>query len=127
VTYTTTGLSNPGAGSTNTTPPATKTTAADPLNWVPLIPLTNSGYPIVGYTTVELSSCYANKTAGSALISFFNDAYGNSAYTAIVKNDGSAELPANFEKAVKAVFLGNTSGYNLNIDNSTTCASYAGR
>jgi ABC-type phosphate transport system substrate-binding protein len=127
VTNTTTGLTNPGAGSTNTTPPSTKTTAADPLNWVPLIPVTTSGYPIVGYTTVELSSCYANKTAGSALISFFNDAYGSSAYTTIVKNDGSAQLPAAIEKAVKADFLGNTSGYNLNIDNTTTCASYTGR
>jgi ABC-type phosphate transport system substrate-binding protein len=127
VANTTTGLTNPGAGSTDTTPPSTETTAADPLNWVPLIPVTNSGYPIVGYTTVEVSSCYADKTAGSALISFFNDAYGNSSYTAIVKDDGTAPLPSTFEKAVKAAFLSNSSGYNLNIDNATTCASYSGR
>ena len=127
VANTATGLANAGTGATNTTPPSTETAAADPLNWVPTIPLTASGYPIVGYTTAYLSSCYANKTAGSALIGFFNDAYGNSAYTTIAKNDGYAQLPATYEKAIKAAFLSNTSGYNLNIDNATTCASYGGR
>ncbi len=131
VANTETGLANAGAGSTNPTPPATKTLAQDPLNWVPLIPVTKSGYPIVGYTTFELSSCYANKTIGSTLISFLNTAYLNSTYTTTITNNGFAPLTntaaAPFATKIGSIFLSNTSGYNLNIDNTTLCASFKGR
>jgi len=131
VANTTLGLENPGAGSTNGTPPASLTAAMDPLNWVPAIPVTKSGYPIVGYTTIELSSCYANKTVGTTIIGFLTDSYKNSTYTTIIKNNGFVPLTnsgaANFATAVNNIFLTNTSKYNLNIDNTTLCASYAGR
>jgi len=125
------GLENPGTGSTNPTPPTSLTAAMDPLNWIPTIPQTNSGYTIVGYGTIELSSCYANKTAGSALISFLTDAFKNSTYTTLIKNNGFAPLTntaaSPFATSVENVFLGNKNKYNLNIDNTTLCASYAGR
>jgi ABC-type phosphate transport system substrate-binding protein len=125
------GLENPGTGSTNPTPPTSLTTSMDPLNWIPTIPQTTNGYTIVGYGTIELSSCYANKTAGSALISFLTDAFKNSAYTTLIKNNGFSPLTntaaAPFATSVENVFLGNKSKYNLNIDNTTLCASYAGR
>ena len=131
VANTTTGLANAGAGSSSPTPPTTKTAAMDPLNWVPLIPVTTKGYPIVGYTTIELSSCYANKAAGTALINLLNDTYSNSAYKTIVANNGFASLSgtaaAPYLQSVKADFLTNSSGYNLNIDNTAVCASLPGR
>jgi ABC-type phosphate transport system substrate-binding protein len=131
VANTETGLANPGAGASDTTPPTTLATAMNPLNWVPAIPVTTKGYPIVGYTTIELSSCYANKTAGTDLINFLIDTYKNSAYTTIITNNGFAPLTntaaAPFATSIYNIFLTNTANYNLNVDNTTTCASYAGR
>lgn len=131
VANTETGLANAGAGSTNAAPPTTKTTAMDPLNWVPLVPITKSGYPIVGYTTIELSSCYANKTAGSALISLLEDAYTNNTYLNTITNNGFAPLSdtaaSPYVQSVAEIFLANAQGYNLNIDNTTLCASAKGR
>ena len=131
VANTETGLANPGPGSTNGTPPSTLAAAMNPLNWVPAIPQTNKGYPIVGYTTMDLSTCYASKQAGTAINGFLTAQYNNTAYTTIIKNNGFVPLPnSGASKYVTAVvnnFLSNTSKHNLNIDNTTTCASYAGR
>jgi ABC-type phosphate transport system substrate-binding protein len=124
------GLANAGPGSTDELPPSNETAAMDPLNWVPLIPTTTSGYPIVGFTTMELSSCYANKPSGSAIISLLDNIYG-SAYATIIKNNGFVQVSntanSQYVTAIKADFLGNSSGYGLNIDNSSTCSSYVGR
>jgi ABC-type phosphate transport system substrate-binding protein len=131
VANTTLGLANPGPTSTNPTPPASLTAAMNIFNWVPAIPTTTSGYPIVGYTTIELSSCYANKAVGTAFINLLTDAFTNSAYKTIINNNGFVPLAnsgaATFATAVKNIFLTNTSKYNLNIDNTTLCGSYAGR
>jgi phosphate transport system substrate-binding protein len=125
------GLANAGAGATDSAPPTTKTAAMDPLNWVPLIPVTTKGYPIVGYTTIEVSSCYANKAAGTALIGLLNDTFGNSSYETIIKNNGFVTLSSSaaspYVQSVKADFLSNSSGYGLDIDDKTTCASFPGR
>lgn len=131
VANTETGLKNPGPGSTNATPPATLSDAMNPLNWVPAIPQTKAGYPIVGYTTMELSSCYASKTAGSAIVALLTDQYKASGYETIITNNGFAALAntaaSKYVAAVVNTFLSNTSKYNLNVDNATTCASYPGR
>jgi ABC-type phosphate transport system substrate-binding protein len=125
------GLANAGAGSSFGAPPSTKTAAMDPLNWVPLIPVTTKGYPIVGYTTIEVSSCYANKAAGTAIIGLLNDTFGNSSYETIIKNNGFVTLSSSaaspYVQAVKADFTSNSSGYGLDIDDKTTCASLPGR
>jgi len=130
VANTETGLDNAGAGSSDATPPSTKTAAEDPLNWVPAIPVTTKGYPIVGYTTIELSSCYANKAAGSAIISAIQQSFTPNANTLIEAN-GFAPLAnthaAPYGNAVFFDFLTNGAGYNLNIDNSTLCSGLAGR
>ena len=125
------GLSHAGPGSTNATPPATLTAAMDPLNWVPTVPQTTTGYSIVGYGTMELSTCYANKTAGTAIVNILKAQYTTASYVTIIKNNGFAPLvntsAAPYKTALLNDFLGNASGYNLNINNATTCASYAGR
>jgi ABC-type phosphate transport system substrate-binding protein len=126
-----TGLANPGAGSTNPTPPNSLAAAMNPLNWVPAIPVTTNGYPIVGYTTMLVSSCYANKAAGNIMIKFLHDNFLVKSYEALIINNGFAPLPdtaaAPFASAIQADFLSNTSGYGLDIDDATTCKSYAGR
>jgi ABC-type phosphate transport system substrate-binding protein len=131
VANTETGLANGGAGSTNAAPPSTLAAAMNPLYWVPAIPVTTSGYPIVGYTTMDLSTCYANKTAGTAINAFLTAQYQTASYKTIITNNGFAALSntaaSPYVTAVVADFLSNKNGYNLNIDNATTCASYPGR
>jgi ABC-type phosphate transport system substrate-binding protein len=131
VANTITGLAHAGTGAINTTPPATLAAAQDPLNWIPQIPQTTAGYPIVGYGGLELSSCYASKPAGAAINKFLSNQYKSAAYQTIIKNNGFVPLintvAVKYASAVIATFLSNTSGYALNINNATTCATYTGR
>jgi ABC-type phosphate transport system substrate-binding protein len=130
VANTNTGLSNAGPGSTNATPPSTPTTAADPLLWVPSVPQTNKGYSIVGYTVWILSSCYADKTAGTDLDSFLKKHFATKSYQTLIENNGFSPLAntaaAPYVSAIDDDFLTNTSGYDLNID-GPQCSAYAGR
>jgi phosphate transport system substrate-binding protein len=133
VTNTTLGLAHPDASvSTNPNPPNSMSTASNPLNWVPAIPVTTQGYPIVGYTTMDLSSCYASKSAGSLLINILKDIYKKTGtYGEITTNNGFVPLvnsgAAKFYTAIADDFLSNKSHYGLDIDDATTCASYTGR
>lgn len=131
---TATGLENPGSTSTNLTPPSSLSAAMNPLNWVPLVPTTTAGYTIVGFTTVDLSSCYASGTPSRAaeLISFIT-ATATSSYTTIAHQNGFAGLTditgtSSFARPIYNTFLTNNAGYStpLNI-NGTECSSYTGR
>ncbi len=125
------GLENAGPGSTNVTPPSTEAEAANQLLWIPTVPQTNKGYSIVGYSTWEVSSCYASKTVGTNIIDFLKDEYSVKTYQTIIKNYGYAPLSntaaAPYVTAVTNTFLNNKNGYNLNIDNATLCKGLAGR
>ncbi len=104
----------------------------DPLNWVPAIPNPTSGYPIVGFITMEISTCYKNKSAGTAISKMLNDVMTlNSPFEDIVENNGFVPLRRAsydlFATAVNQTFLNNQSGFGLNIDNVTVCSSYRGR
>lgn len=132
VANTTLGLANPGAGSTNPTPPSSKSAAMNPLDWVPSIPVTTKGYPIVGYTTMDVSSCYANASRGKLVITMLKDIYKKSgSFATITTNNGFVPLPnsgaAKFYTAIDDDFLSNKSGYDLDIDDATSCAGLAGR
>jgi ABC-type phosphate transport system substrate-binding protein len=128
ITNTTLGLTNPGASSTNPKPPVGAANAANPYNWVSNIPTTTKGYPIVGYTTEDLSTCYADKAVtGAAIIAFLTDTFSNASYKAIFTNSGFAPVPSAFVTAIKNDFLTNASKYNLDIDDARVCANYTGR
>ena len=128
-TYTNTllGLEHPGAGATNPTPPKTKAASANQLNWVPAVPSTKSGYPVVGYTNWLIPQCFANSAVGNGLVEFLTDHYNNDFNTQI-HNNGFVPLPSKaYVTAIKARFLSNTSGFNENIDNATACGGKPGR
>jgi len=132
VANTTLGLLHPGPGSTNPTPPASLSAAQNPLNWVPAVPQTTEGYSLVAYNTLDASTCYADKSAGKLLISFLKDVLKKTgSYATITTNNGFVPLSnsgaAKFFTAVSDTFLSNKSGYNLDIDDTTTCAGLAGR
>jgi phosphate transport system substrate-binding protein len=124
------GLDNPGPGSTNPTPPTTKTAAMNPLNWVPSIPITSQGYPIVGYTTWDLSSCYRSNPGASSLRKFLRFNYTSLTYREQIINNGFAPIPntaaAPFVKSIQDVFIGNASDYKLSINNAVLCDQFNG-
>ncbi len=123
-------LKSPGKNATNGTPPNTAANAADPNQWVPQLPTPSAGYPIVGYTTFEVSSCYADKNAGSGVVSFLSNMYKNSSYKTRINTNGFATLVngglTNFVTSINNDFLTNKSGYNLNIDGKE-CKTKVGR
>jgi ABC-type phosphate transport system substrate-binding protein len=125
------GLENPGPGSTNTTPPSTEAEAANPLLWVPAVPQTNKGYSIVGYSTWDVSSCYAVANIGTNIIDFLKDNFSSKTYQTIIKNYGYGPLSntgaAAYVTDITDTFLSNKYGYNLNIDNKTLCNGLPGR
>lgn len=132
VANTTLGLTHAASDATFSTPPATLAAAQDPLNWVPAVPQTTNGYPIVGYTTVDVSSCYHVAARGTLVINILNDILNkNGSYATITTNNGFVPLQnsgaAKFYTAIKDDFLTNTSGFNINIDNTTLCAGLPGR
>jgi ABC-type phosphate transport system substrate-binding protein len=124
------GLEHPGPESTNLTPPTSAANSANPLLWVPSVPTTTQGYPIVGYTTEVLSTCYADKTVtGPAIIALLTDNYTNKSYETLITSDGFTPVAAAFNTAIVDAFLKGKAPYdfNLNIDNSSVCASIPGR
>ena len=126
------GLEHAGSTSTNLTAPSTNAVAMNPLNWVPLIATTTAGYPIVGYTTLDLSSCYSKAGRGTFLINFLTAIFTTS-YNTTAINNGFAPLSnitggSSFVTAIADTFLSNAAGYTnpLNID-GTECSGLTGR
>jgi ABC-type phosphate transport system substrate-binding protein len=115
------GLANPGPGSANTVVPKTAAAAADVLDWIPSVPVTNKGYSIVGYSDWLLVTCNGSKSVDNALTGFLKDHYSNSAYATIRKNNGFVLVPAAFSNAVKTIILSNQKKFNLNIGNPQVC------
>jgi hypothetical protein len=122
------GLSRPGAGAQFVNPPA-PANAANPSQWVPLVPVTNAGYPIVGYTSWDAATCYgkADKPAAVGLSAFLRAHYTQAKFKVVAKANGFAAVPPNYMRAIRATFLSNTSGLNLNIDNAIACGGLPGR
>ncbi len=122
-------------------------TGANPLNWVPLIPTPDKGYPIVGYTNGLFAQCYSNASVAAAVKLFIN---GNTSTAAVpsfisgVAPDGTAVADNGFvpvssaiTKLIAAHIVANTGKaakgatpatyWNLDIGNATVCAGKAGR
>jgi ABC-type phosphate transport system substrate-binding protein len=122
------GLGNPGAGSTNPKPPA-GSAAKNPLNWVPSIPVVTKGYPIVGYTTLELAQCYANPNVASGITAFLTAHFGGTAaYKATVTRNGFTLPAAGYPGAITKYFLTASSSLAIAAAGTAgTCASTTGR
>ena len=118
---TATGLAHPGAGATNGKPPKGKANAANQLNWVPALPVVTAGYPIVGYTNWLIPQCFANTAVGSGIIEFLSDHYAGDFNTQIHDNGFDPVTVPGFVKAIESDFLGDSSGYHLDIDDAKVC------
>jgi phosphate transport system substrate-binding protein len=51
------------------------TNVSDQTQWVPAVPNPSTGYPVVGYTTWEVASCYASASTGAAVVAFLKNLY----------------------------------------------------
>jgi ABC-type phosphate transport system substrate-binding protein len=126
------GLQHPGKGSTNPKPPGKKT-AKNQLDWVPAIPVTNSGYPIVGYTNWLIPQCFADTDVGSGITEFLTDHYAGDFNTQIKDNGFVAVEAPGYLKAIENTFLSNVAKDKLDIDDPAVCntsgksGTYAGR
>lgn len=103
-----------------------------PNNWVPVfaattnpsdpsvVPYPTTGYPILGFTNLIFSQCYADATQTSQVRAFFSRHYG-----ALVNNDSAINsnrfvpLPAAWKTAIRDSFVTASSG--LSIGNTSVC------
>ena len=114
-------------------PPTTKMLVKAQANWVPNANNPTTGYPISGTSNIIVSQCYANPAANSpspalAVVDFLTDHYENSSFISIVTSNGFTTVPSNYLTQIEADFLGNSSGFNLDIGDSTVCSgSVTGR
>ncbi|MFJ1208686.1 substrate-binding domain-containing protein [Burkholderia pyrrocinia] len=102
------------------TPPG-KLTANNPAAWVPAAGNPASGYPVSGTSQIILSQCYKDATVKTAVHDFLNSHYTNASFASIVHGNGFDTVPSNFQTAISADFLSNTSGFNLDIGNTGVC------
>ncbi|MEN5092445.1 substrate-binding domain-containing protein [Pseudomonas protegens] len=105
-----------------------------PNNWVPVfaatasatdpsvVPYPTTGYPILGFTNLIFSQCYADATQTSQVRTFFGRHYGSSSLTNndnAIKNNRFVPLPAAWKTAIRDNFV-NASNV-LSIGNTSVC------
>ncbi|CAB3772454.1 substrate-binding domain-containing protein [Paraburkholderia humisilvae] len=99
--------------------PTTLVRARVQTNWVPAASNPTAGYPISGTSQIIVSQCYADSTAASAVVNFLKTHYNSNA--ALLNGNGFATVPSSYLTAIGADFLSNTSGFNLDIGNTSVC------
>ncbi|WP_257128125.1 substrate-binding domain-containing protein [Burkholderia sp. MSMB1072] len=102
-------------------PPALKSAASDPSQWLPAAGNPASGYPVSGTSQIILSQCYADSTVTTAVHDFLNNHYTNASFAAIVHGNGFDTVPSNYQTAISNDFLSNPRGFNLDIGNASVC------
>ncbi len=128
-----TGLEHASQGQFLTNP--TISNGANPQVWVPVIQTTSTGYPIVGYATLDFAQCYANAAISTAVIAFLKDHYKKAPYLTIEANNGIVPLKKAGKTGLENLVLdhldANTgsgnSQWNDNIGNVAACTGLAGR
>lgn len=137
-TYSPSTANTTSALATSAAPPSNKTDASDPTKWVPLNPTPTAGYSIVGFTNLIVSQCYQVANVTTGIKTFLQYQYNNNtSFATDISNGGFVKVPnllsATYVTAINNTFLGNSTGFNLNIGNSPVCknggssGTYTGR
>jgi ABC-type phosphate transport system substrate-binding protein len=123
------GMLRPGDNAQHTKPPSTRTEAANPLNWSPIIPQTTDGYPIIATINMLAPTCWSKANETSLLKGFTTSVLTNTAYTQVTLNAGNAPMPSPWTKAAVLTFVTNASKFNLefNTGRQANCAKFPGR
>jgi ABC-type phosphate transport system substrate-binding protein len=119
---TTLALKNPnqGKGDTIAQVPSSLSAAQIPANWVPIVSDPLQGYPIVGYTTLEFATCYANTAVATEISAWLTQLYGSGNKTNLTK-EGFVAAPAGYGADILKAITSNKLGLGLNINNSAVC------
>ncbi|WP_268798211.1 substrate-binding domain-containing protein [Pseudomonas huanghezhanensis] len=107
--------------------PATAAERAVPANWARTfgtggIAYPTSGYPIIGFTNLIFSQCYADSTDTSQVLDFLNRHYGVSTGTnndASIKANRFVPMSDTFKAAVRSSFTSSLS--SLSVGRSNVC------
>jgi len=118
------GLTNPNVAGGDFSPgyPTTKTNALNPLLWIPAVADPLLGYPIVGYTTLELPTCYSNAKISTYVKAFLTQLYSATNKTNLT-SEGFTAVPSGYTKTIQSVFITGKSSYGINIGNTNVCNS----
>ncbi len=114
------GLINPAPTDFNPGYPASLAAAQNPTQWVPAIATPLKGYPIVGYTTLELPTCYYDAGTANYMKAFLTQLYSAGNKPNLVA-EGFTGVPSAFSTIIKNVFITGKAIYQLNIQNPTVC------
>ncbi|MFJ7141416.1 substrate-binding domain-containing protein [Pseudomonas protegens] len=105
---------------------------SDPNTWVPqfaanpspydpsVVAYPHVGYPILGFTNLVFSQCYADATQTAQVRAFFSRHYNPLGLNdAAIRNNRLQPLPANWKAAIRSTFL--TPASALSIGNPNVC------
>lgn len=91
-----------------------------PANTAGVVAYPTSGYPILGFTNLIFSQCYANATQTSQVRDFFTKHYGQSVNNDVaIKANAFVPLPDAWKAAVRTTFL--TASNALSIGKTDVC------
>ena len=103
------------------TPPASATDAANPAKWSPVVPNPASGYKLAAYTNFIFGQCYKDAAVAADVKAFLTTHYSIPGNNAATQAHKFVAVPNAWKNAVTANFITNTSGNNLDINNTTVC------
>lgn len=102
---------------------------ADPLKWIPAYSVPSGAYPILGTTNALVGQCYADVLVGGvptanpqgiAVKDFLNN-FNNGTYDGYITANHFVKLPAAWNSAIAAAFLGSSG--TLAINDASVCAN----
>ena len=122
------------SGSPNMLPNFTNTVAAlntatlpsgaalqDGTQYVPTQPDPTAGYPIVGYTTMILPTCFIDNNVVNGIFEFLGLIYGEADYISLIQQQGFVQLPTALVGLISANILNNNNGFNIDIQDANIC------
>ncbi len=93
----------------------------DGTQYVPTIPDPTVGYPIVGYTTWILPTCFTDNNVVNGIYEFLSLIYSVPDYISLIQQQGFVQLPSGLVSVINANILNNANGYNIDIDDANIC------
>jgi phosphate transport system substrate-binding protein len=89
----------------------------------------STGYPIVGYTTFILPSCYQDSNVANGILDLLFGMYTDPNFISIIQGGGFVNMPQNWVNALNNNIIQNNNGNNVALqDSGTGCGTtYVGR
>lgn len=106
----------------NQAPLPTGSALQDGTKYVPVIAYPPAGgYPIVGYTTWILPTCFQDNNVVNGIIEFLSLIYTEPDYVSLIQQQGFVQLPEPLVAIINANILNNGNSFNIDIQDPTIC------